>query len=58
VPQCLEVCTYFVGYLEDFEFVAEGSTAAMVEVYADYSADDLLGLEEELKGWAYDRFVD
>jgi hypothetical protein len=47
-----------VGYLEDFEFVAEGSTAAMVEVYADYSADDLLGLEEELKGWAYDRFVD
>jgi hypothetical protein len=40
--------------LEDFEFIAEGSAAAVVEVDADYSSDDLLGLDEELEGGTYD----
>lgn len=54
MPECFEVCADFVGELEDFELVGEGSAAAMVEVDADYSSDDLLGLCEESECWAYD----
>lgn len=58
MPECFKVCADFVGELEDFKFVGEGSTAAVVEVDADYSSDDLLGLREESECWAYDCFVD
>lgn len=58
MPECFEVCADFVGELEDFELVGEGSAAAVVEVNADYSSDDLLGLREEFECWAYDCFVD
>lgn len=58
MPEGLEVCAYFVGYLQDFEFVAEGSAAAVVEVDGYDAADMLLCLDEEAEGWAYEGLVD